>query len=386
MDIKTKGFIALLVIFTVWLGWKYFSRAEIVYLPPTPEPTTTPSILIQNTADDMAELLAVPLTIATPASASAKVASDSGMLNFIFTNQPGFVVLFGERISSRSAQTTISTLKEKIPAGGFPLIAVDHEGGRVQRLNGAGFTRLPALQAQCQMDKAARQKIIEQSALELKNIGINIVFAPVIDLAKNNPILRDRTCSDDANLTVEVAKETIDQYFKLGMWPVLKHYPGIGASTLDLHNSIDALSEKPIELPLFDSLITNYPKIGVMSTHILVKDISEEAPCSLNPKCLAVFEKDYPSAIVFSDALEMESALTGTDLVSKKPLGLVATQAVLAGNHVLVFGKSPTATELEEVLRQLKLEYTNSKAFREKADRALEKVRELRQEIQTQGN
>lgn len=379
MHWRTVGLVLLLSLFTAWLGWQYFTKPEgaAIVLPTpmvaTPSPTPTP----EATREDIATLIAAPLTIS-----GSQIATRSGNLTFIQSNKPGFVTLFGENIATRSALQAITILKETTSP--MPLVAVDHEGGRVQRLRGTGFTRVPAWQAVCEMSVAEKQEVFVQSALELQRYGINIVFAPVIDLAENNPILRDRICSNDPAITSAAAQEMIVQYRQNGVYPVIKHYPGIGETTRDLHNSLDAVLTMPRELPVFQTLLRLFPTIGVMSTHVLVSGFSEEAPCSLNEKCIQPLRTEFPQAVIFTDALEMDSARTGYDLLSQKSLEQVSREALLAGNHVLVYGRDVTGAELEKVLETLYREYGTNEVLREKIDQALVQVRTLRTELENQ--
>jgi predicted nucleic-acid-binding protein len=118
-----------------------------------------------------------------------------------------------------------------------------------------------------------------------------------------------------------------------------------------------------------------------MTTHVLVKDMSEEAPCSLNQRCINQLKKDAPQVLIFSDALDMESARTGFDLLSKKTLIQVSREALLAGNHVLVYGKDTKIEDIEKILQSLWEEYEANELMRMKIDAALQQVRSTRTEV-----
>lgn len=381
MHWRTASFIGLLVVFTIWLGWRYFTRPQGGWFPEstpvvvaTPLPTTTPQ---PATKEDIAKLLAVPVTIT-----NAKISTTSGTLEFIAEHEPGFITLFGENIATRSARNVLQVVRDQVEE--MPLVAVDHEGGRVQRLSGAGFTRLPSFQQVCAQESGDRKALFEKSAFELQQVGVDIIFAPMVDLAKNHPVLRDRICSDDSTIITAVAEELIIEYRKKGILPVLKHYPGIGDTQKDLHADIDAVLNAPSELPVFQSLFKIFPRVGVMTAHVLVKDLSEEAPCSLNEKCVDILKRDAPEALIFTDALEMDSARTGFDLVTQKSLIRVSREALLAGNHVLVYGRDVTPAELEKVLETLSIEYGTNEVLRQKIDEALQHVRTTKRDVFSQ--
>jgi beta-N-acetylhexosaminidase len=376
MDLKTKGFVALLFVFACWLGWKYFTAPDYVAVAPPSADTTapTPTAKPEVSTQDIAELLAVPITISNTPLATTSA-------NFVFTaeKKPGFVTLFGENISTSSAQRTITQIKTVTDQKTW--IAVDHEGGTVQRLSGAGFTRLPALRDLCRRDATLREAVLATSAAQLQKVGVNVVFAPVIDLASQSAVLKTRTCSTDPVLTGQVTEEAIRAYSTVGILPVIKHYPGIGWITADLHNELDAVYRSPAELPLIKQLLKNQPAIGVMTTFVLVSDLSEKAPCALDATCVGELESYSNQSLIFSDALEMKSALVGADLQSEKSLSQVSKEAVLAGNHVLVYGKGVTAEELQEVLNTLTAEYASNPEMKKKIDAAIIRVRTTKKQF-----
>lgn len=377
MDWKTRGFVAVLIVFTCWLGWKYFTKSEVAVLPPTPLPSVSPLPTTTRppaSPQDIAKLIAVPVTVT-----GARIATNSENLAFAAEKKVGFVTLFGENIASSSAQRVITQIKESV--GQEVLIAVDHEGGSVQRLSGSGFTKLPALQTLCEQDTLTRQFTLAKSALELQTAGINIVFAPVVDLASKSAVLKTRTCGSDILLTTAVSQEAVSAYLQRNILPVVKHYPGIGTTTKDLHAEIDAVYERPTELTIIKTLLQVKPKIGVMTTFILVSGLAENAPCALDFNCLMELESYSDQSLIFTDALEMKSALTGTDLETEKTLVQVSKEAIMAGNHVLVYGKGVSSDELEKVLTMLVTEYDTNVVMRQKIDRALGRLEGIKTEL-----
>ncbi len=378
MDLKTKLFSVLLGIFAVWLGWKYFTREGITVLVPTPTPAASATHAPgqpRATRADIAQLLAVPITLS-----GATVSTSSGNLAFAAEEKVGFVSLFGDSIASRAAQQAISQIRAAV--GPQVMVAVDHEGGTVQRLSGTGFTKLPALQELCDSsDALARQRLFAKSATELRQAGVDVIYAPVADLASNSAVLKSRTCSDNEVITTTVNQEMISAFIRRGILPVIKHYPGIGAITRDLHREIDALYDTPKELTVIQTLLQVQPNAGVMTTFVLVTGMAENAPCALDFNCVMKLNSYSQRTLIFTDALEMKSALTGTDLVSQKTLVQVSKEAMLAGNHVLVYGKGVTGKELSEVLNMLVSEYDSNQAMREKIDQALLKIQNTKQEL-----
>lgn len=379
MPLRTLLFIIFLSVFTGWLGWRYFTASrdeQFVFTgvnqAVTPTPSSTPKPVSK---EDIAQLLAVPLSI----TKKGEVDPDTQMMDFIGEFKPGWVVLFGDEIATRSASGIVNAIRSASDPA--PMIVVDHEGGTVQRLDGVGFTKLPSLKEICSKPSQERVSLFEQSATELQKVGVSVIFAPVVDLTASGSALKDRTCSADPTTTTATAQEMIVAFRQKGIYPVIKHYPGIGSLKRDLHQSLDAVTSTPKELPVFASLFKIFPTIGVMTTHVLVKDLSEEAPCSLNPRCVSRLKKDSPQALIFTDALEMESARTGFDLLSKKTLLQVSREALFAGNHVLVYGKDVSMQDMNEVLQDLYEEYSSNELMHIKIDEALAQIGKTKQEV-----
>ncbi len=336
-------------------------------LPATsPVPTAVPL-----PPESVGRLILAPLDI------SPRSSSQSAVISFVHTNHLAGVTLFGESLATSAAKSAVAAVHE---GQSNALIAVDHEGGTVQRLKGKGFTVLPSWRSLCALRAEERRALLRESASELSKVGITTVFAPVIDVAPDKGILGGRSCSDDPLVVAEAARDFISLFSAAGIQPVLKHYPGIGSVQKDLHTDLDALFQLPLELPLFETLTQFEPSPGVMTAHVVVQGLSEDAPCSLSRTCIARLQSTAPQALIFTDALEMASSrFNRFNPQQELPLSEVARQAILAGSHVLVFGKGVRVEDLEIVLEELKKEYTTSETFRARVAEAI-----ARQEAQQQ--
>lgn len=333
-------------------------------------PTPTPISTLHN----FAQVMAIPYSLDT------STASQASTLSFIADNKPGFVVLFGEQIDFDEAHATVTEiLNENLPAD-QPLIAVDHEGGRVQRLNGDDFTVLPTWKRVCGQTSVQQTTQFASSAAELKKVGIQVVFAPVVDVADNNIILKDRVCSGDPEVVGEVALKFVNAFEKEHILPVIKHYPGLGSATQDTHETFTSVTISEKDVAPFKFILDQYPNLGVMTAHVGVDNQSSQLPCSLSFSCVNQLFELYPDVIVFSDALEMNAAAyDGQSPDIPKSLEQVTIDAILAGNTVVVFGPEVTTTQLESILSRMKLEYTKSSEFRTRIDQAVAKIDTLRE-------
>ncbi len=161
------------------------------------------------------------------------------------------VLLFSRNFASREQ---VSALVESIRevAGEDFLVAVDQEGGPVQRFR-EGFTRLPALArigAAYDRDPAEAIRLAEEHAWvmasELRAIGVDFSFAPVVDLARGNAAIGTRAFHADPDVAAELGQAYVRGMHLGGMAAVLKHFPGHGSVAVDTHKAA-AIDPRPLE-------------------------------------------------------------------------------------------------------------------------------------------
>ncbi|NCO12441.1 glycoside hydrolase family 3 protein [Candidatus Pacearchaeota archaeon] len=300
-------------------------------------------------------------------------------LDYLVEKSPGFFTLFGSEISTQSAKMTIDQLVNHSNSVLLPWFSVDHEGGTVQRLSGDGFTRLASWNSICKLDKQQTERALGKSALELKEVGIDIVLAPMVDVGSVKSSLKTRICSSNPDVVVEKANSFIKVFQENDILPVLKHFPGIGKIEVDLHKQF-AIGRVGIEdVFVYRSLLDLYPEVGVMTSHIGLDNQFAEIPCSLSKDCVGELIDNYQSTLVFTDALEMKSAFyqpesTQGANIKELTLGDVSKKAVMAGNDVLIYGPSVRIEQLSDVYDMLIREYNSDNKFKQKVDQSVKKI------------
>ena len=336
------------------------------------------------------QLIAYPLNLSTlktqetseQSSASATMATKSADLEIkdqrLEISSFGFITIFGTNIS----QQQVVELKDKLSppslprwqAGSVlrPFVAVDHEGGSVQRLSGTGFTRLPSWQEFCSLEANKRQELLASSAVELSRAGIKIIFAPTVDVGASK-VLGNRLCSSDPQIVSQRASEFITIFSKQGILPVIKHFPGIGQISRDLHSNFDRISVSSESATVFRDVLTKFPEIGVMVAHVGVTNQYPDIPCSLSAACVGELKNNFPTTLIFSDALDMNSARFNT-AQENKDLSQISLEAVQAGIEVLVYGQAVDESQLLEVQNSLVAKYQADEAFAAKVDEAALKI------------
>ncbi|MBT3511894.1 MAG: hypothetical protein HN846_02545, partial [Candidatus Pacebacteria bacterium] len=147
MPRSTIFFLLILTIIASALGYNYFARPfsnyqaaqiELTELIPEEEENNSESAEETFSDQDLAQLIAFPYSLDDNQS------TQSASLSWIKLNQPGLITLFGSKVSTAAAKIATDKISSSFDDESEPLIAVDHEGGSVQRLSGSGFTSLPS--------------------------------------------------------------------------------------------------------------------------------------------------------------------------------------------------------------------------------------------------
>ncbi len=387
--VRQYFFIILLALAAGLLGYNYFYRPfevaqtnDIQMGDKNPEINeqikNTPEYILSklSTQEKVSQLIASPVVV-SEYFAPEEQASDSAQLSEMKT---GFYTLFGKEISATQAQEVILDIRaQNAVLNVRPYIAVDHEGGSVQRLSGQGFTKLVSWKELCALETVDRKAALKQSANELRKVSIDIVFAPVLDVGAN-AVLKDRICSADSYAIVaDRSMDYVTIFANVGIMPVLKHFPGIGLTKKDLHKDYDFVSVLENDVKLYKYIIDQNKRVGVMTAHVGVTSQDKEIPCSVSPYCVSELNKAYPNILVFTDALEMSAALYDFNNPKvPKSLTQVSKEAVLAGNNVLVYGQSVAQEDLSAVITELSKEYESNPALKALVDKSVLKIIEYK--------
>lgn len=215
------------------------------------------------------------------------------------------------------------------------LIAVDHEGGRVQRFR-EEFTRIPAMR--CFGDlydtdpQAALKSCFDAAMLlawELRECGLDFTFAPVVDIDHGcSSVIGDRALHNKATAVTELARAVTEGFSRAGCASVLKHFPGHGSVGADTHTSFAVDSRSYDEIAATD-LIPFTELCGcvaaVMPAHVVYRQVDLK-PASLSAvwQQQILREKLKFSGAIISDDLSMSAV---ADLAAPAETALAALQA-----------------------------------------------------------
>ncbi|TCK58368.1 glycoside hydrolase family 3 N-terminal domain-containing protein [Seleniivibrio woodruffii] len=250
------------------------------------------------------------------------------------------VVFYGYNIESRrQVKRLIAELNSHNRSFVPLMMAVDEEGGRVQRLTvDKGFVEEPTAQYIARhMTPDQAEKVYELTARDLADVGFNVNFAPVIDLNINpaSPIIGgiERSYSSNVDTVVAYAKAFINAHRKYGVITCLKHFPGHGSSKKDSHQGFTDVTDtwNDIELEPFQRLISDGYADMIMTAHVFNGGIDPDYPATLSKKTISLLQDMGYKGIIISDDLQMGAIADNYSFEDTVKL------AVGAGNNILLF-------------------------------------------------
>ncbi len=259
-----------------------------------------------------------------------------------------------------------------------PLVAIDHEGGTVVRL-GEPFTHFP-----CAADVAQRGDTDTAYAVglamgrELAAVGIDIDFAPVLDVDSNaaNPVIGKRSFGADAQRVARFGVASMRGLRDGGVLPCGKHFPGHGDTDRDSHHELphvdrDRSALEATELVPFRAAIgAGIPML--MTAHVVYASFDAERPATLSPAILRQLLRGELGfeGVVVSDDLEMRA------VSAQRDIGDAAVAALEAGVDWLL-----VCNDLELSMRvgdRIRADLESGRLSRELLAAAARRVRSLR--------
>ncbi len=239
---------------------------------------------------------------------------------FFKNNQPLGFILFKRNIQDKAQlKSLIEELKSTLNHS-YPPILIDQEGGRVARLIESHWPHFPSSAQLAKGDlKDAKKRIYEnytQIARELRDVGITVNCAPVLDLnvAGADQIMGDRTFNSDPHIVAELGAIAITALQENGIIPIMKHIPGHGPATCDSHEELPIVTLPYKDLKShFEPFKVNASCPWAMTAHIVYTAIDPYLPAT---QSFLVIEEVIRNEIGFqgfliSDDLGMK-ALSGS--------------------------------------------------------------------------
>ncbi|MEO8610566.1 MAG: beta-N-acetylhexosaminidase [Chloroflexota bacterium] len=305
------------------------------------------------------------------------------ILEWLASGRIGGVILFSRNIESPEQ---VAKLTQKChQAAKHPiLIGIDQEGGSVARLQ-KGFSQSPgamALGASGSEDLA--YQVSKVMATEMRTLGINWDYAPVVDITHNisNPSVGTRSLGTDKNQVSILAAAEVRGFQAGGVAACAKHFPGLGNTPVDTHEAL-AIIDTPLDLLWNDDLVPFRAAVAsgvktVMITHVTFESLDSQYPATLSPTIIKQLlrEKIGFTGVTTTDCMEMKA------IMSHYEPGEAAALAALAGQDLILFSHT---RQLQEAAYDGLLQAARSGRLPiEQLDAAVERISALKAEVVVQ--
>ncbi len=265
------------------------------------------------------------------------------------------VVLFKRNFASR-AQVAELSAAIRAAAPRPQLICVDQEGGRVQRFRD-GYSALPPLQGfgalYARDPDAALQLAREHAwlmASEVRASGVDLSFAPVVDLARGNRAIGDRAFSDDPAVVAAFTRAYVEAMHGADMAATLKHFPGHGTVAEDTHVD-QATDPRTLETLLREDLVPFVAGIdagadAVMMAHVIYPQVAPE-PAGYSSRWIGQVLRGQLGfrGVVFSDDIGMAGSFSAGGVKARVDAHLDAGCDVVLVCHPELVPESLQAVE-----------------------------------------
>lgn len=235
------------------------------------------------------------------------------------------VILFKRNFASR-AQVAELSAAIRAAAPRPQLVCVDQEGGRVQRFQD-GYSALPPLEIFGRDYAADREGALARArehawlmASEIRASGVDLSFAPVVDLGRGNLAIGDRAFSADPQVVAALTRAYVEGMHAAGMAATLKHFPGHGSVREDTHVDT-AIDDRPLQAIRAEDLVPFAAGIdagadAVMLAHVVYPQVAPE-PAGYSRTWIEDILRGAPDAgglgfrgVVFSDDIGMAAAFS----------------------------------------------------------------------------
>lgn len=258
------------------------------------------------------------------------------------------------------------------------LLGVDQEGGRVARLPG-GLVNFPLNKQIGQVNNPEFSfKVGTLLGQELKEFGLNLDFAPVLDINSNpnNPVIGDRSFGNDAEIVSKLGVQTMKGIQSQNVITTIKHFPGHGDTSVDSHLDLPVVNKslkelKELELIPFERAINQGADV-VMVAHILLPQLDKANPGTM-------------SKAVMTDLLRKQLGFTGVIITDDMTMGAItehfdigqaAVESVKAGSDIILVGHD--FQNVVKIISSLKTAVQNGEISEQRLNESLERIIQLK--------
>jgi beta-N-acetylhexosaminidase len=240
---------------------------------------------------------------------------DRATRSFLKSNAVSGVILFRRNVTDVASLVALTSELHAVSPDRPILVAIDHEGGRVSRLD-APFTQFPPAAV---LGRAGSPHLAYRQGIamgeELRSVGIDIDFAPVLDVASNpsNPVIGDRSFGGHPRTVSRLGISVVHGLQRTGIVACGKHFPGHGDTSVDSHVDLPVVRRTLAEIERTELLpFRRAIQEGIdalMTAHVVFTALDAELPATLSRRILTELlrERLRFRGVVFSDDLQMKA-------------------------------------------------------------------------------
>lgn len=282
------------------------------------------------------------MTIATTRSLAARLLCvgfpgptlDDGLREMLAAGVGGVILFARNATSADGASEVVRQIKRESARLGNPRVfaSIDHEGGRVVRLS-SGMTVVPPMREVGAGGPEEARRVGALFARELRAVGIDLDFAPVVDVDSNpaNPVIGARAFGSDADGVASCAEAFIGAMQGGGVAACAKHFPGHGDTDLDSHFHLPRVSHpierlREVELAPFAAAVRS-GVASIMTAHVVFDALDAGVPATMSHRIIdGILRREMGyHGVIFSDDLEMAA------IAERVGIGEAAVRSIAAG-------------------------------------------------------
>ncbi|MFZ7946012.1 beta-N-acetylhexosaminidase [Neobacillus sp. 19] len=257
-------------------------------------------------------------------------------------------------------------------------LGVDQEGGRVTRLPG-GLVNFPPNKQIGQVNNPEfSYKVGTLIGHELREFGLNLDFAPVLDINSNpnNPVIGDRSFGNNSEIVSKLGIQTMKGIQSQDVIPTIKHFPGHGDTSVDSHLELPVVNKslkqlKELELIPFERAIDHGADV-VMVAHILLPELDKTNPASMSKAVMTDLLRKQLSfkGVIITDDMTMGAITEHFDI------GKAAVESVKAGSDIILVGHD--YNNVVKITSSLKTAVQNGEISEQRLNESIERIIQLK--------
>ena len=257
-------------------------------------------------------------------------------------------------------------------------LGADQEGGRVTRLPG-GLANFPSNKQIGKVNNPEfSYKVGTLLGHELKEFGLNLDFAPVLDINSNpnNPVIGDRSFGNNSEIVSKLGIQTMKGIQSQNVIPTIKHFPGHGDTSIDSHLELPIVNKslkelKELELIPFERAIDHGADV-VMVAHILLPELDKNNPASMSKAVMTdVLRKQLGfTGVIITDDMTMGAITNNFDI------GKAAVESVKSGSDIILVGHD--YNNVVKITSSLKTAVQKGEISQQRLNESIERIIKLK--------